>query len=104
MIKTLADLDSLLKTKLSKNLESSSVKFINKETAEEQIKLKKNTRTDGFTSPTKTAKKQKVLQNYSVGAISQIKISNQYQALAGSSALPAQDITVVPHTKYPPSI
>ncbi|GFY67243.1 hypothetical protein TNIN_228421 [Trichonephila inaurata madagascariensis] len=66
--------------------------------------VKKNTRTDDFVSPTKFAKKQKVVKNDSVGATASIKITNQYQALAGNSTLPDPDTTVVPVAaqKIPP--
>ncbi|GFS64144.1 putative RNA-directed DNA polymerase from transposon X-element [Trichonephila clavipes] len=51
----------------------------------------KKTRTDGFTSPTKQVKKQKVLQNYSVGALAPINTSNKFQPIAGSSAIPEKE-------------
>ncbi|GFY53473.1 hypothetical protein TNIN_148581 [Trichonephila inaurata madagascariensis] len=85
-----------------------------KDTAEAKSVVKKNTRTvcvrerererEDFVSPTKFAKKQKVVKNDSVGATAPIKITNQYQALAGNSTLPDPDTTVVPVAaqKYPP--
>ncbi|GFU86254.1 hypothetical protein TNCV_369101 [Trichonephila clavipes] len=51
----------------------------------------KKTRNDGFTSPTKQVKKQKVLQNYSVGALAPINTSNKFQPIAGSSAMPEKE-------------
>ncbi|GFT92341.1 hypothetical protein TNCV_3863791 [Trichonephila clavipes] len=33
----------------------------------DELKTKKSTRNEGFTSPAKVAKKQKILENYSVG-------------------------------------
>ncbi|GFY70505.1 hypothetical protein TNIN_213901 [Trichonephila inaurata madagascariensis] len=75
-----------------------------KDITEAKLVVKKNTRTDGFVSPTKFAKKQKVVKNDSVGATAPVKITNQYQALAGNSTLPDADITVVPVAtpKIPP--
>ncbi|GFY60427.1 nucleic-acid-binding protein from transposon X-element [Trichonephila inaurata madagascariensis] len=75
-----------------------------KDTTEDKSVVKKNTRTEDFVSPTKFAKKQKVVENDSVGATAPIKIANQYQALAGNSTLPDPDITVVPAAaqKIPP--
>ncbi|GFT08120.1 nucleic-acid-binding protein from transposon X-element [Trichonephila clavipes] len=64
-------------------------KTINK-SIENSNKTKK-TRTDGFTSPTKQVKKQKVLQNYSVGALAPINTSNKFQPIAGSSAMPEKE-------------
>ncbi|GFW82899.1 hypothetical protein TNCV_2209511 [Trichonephila clavipes] len=57
---------------------------------------KKNNRQNGFVTPAKVAKKQKVLQNYSFGAATPVDTTNKFQALTGSDALPTQDDTVVP--------
>ncbi|GFY63913.1 hypothetical protein TNIN_496821 [Trichonephila inaurata madagascariensis] len=74
-----------------------------KDTTEVKSVVKKNTRTKDFVSPTKFAKKAKVVENDSVGATHH-QIANQYQALAGNSTLPDPDITVVPVAtrKIPP--
>ncbi|GFY62967.1 hypothetical protein TNIN_309531 [Trichonephila inaurata madagascariensis] len=97
MTKTLADDDRQYETYLAeKQKETDVINLTNKVAPEDQTKIKKNTRIDGFTSPAKFAKKQKVLQNYFVGANAPVKTSNQYQALAGNSTLPDQDITAVP--------
>ncbi|GFQ77625.1 hypothetical protein TNCT_290271 [Trichonephila clavata] len=50
-------------------------------------KAKKNL-LDGFTSPSKTAKRARILQNYSVGAKALIETSNKFQSLAGSDTQP----------------
>ncbi|GFY75763.1 nucleic-acid-binding protein from transposon X-element [Trichonephila inaurata madagascariensis] len=57
---------------------------------------KGNSRSDGFISPQKVAKKQKILQNYTLGATAPVNISNKLQSIAGSAALPTQDDTAVP--------
>ncbi|GFS56847.1 hypothetical protein TNIN_500661 [Trichonephila inaurata madagascariensis] len=68
-------------------------------------KIKKSDRSDGFTTPSKAAKKQKVLQNYSVGANAPVNTSNKFQPLAGTAML-TQDNTampVAPPQECPPS-
>ncbi|GFT44440.1 hypothetical protein TNCV_5054581 [Trichonephila clavipes] len=49
-----------------------------------------------FASPTKVAKKQKILQNYSVGVDAPINVQNKFTALAGSSAMPDSGNAAVP--------
>ncbi|GFU20866.1 hypothetical protein TNCV_3952971 [Trichonephila clavipes] len=65
---------------------------------------KKNNRQDGFVTPAKVAKKQKLLQNYSFGAATPVTTTNQFQVLTGSDALPTPDPTAVPVAtpKIPP--
>ncbi|GFX32442.1 probable RNA-directed DNA polymerase from transposon BS [Trichonephila clavipes] len=58
----------------------------------DELKTKKSTRNEGFTSPTKVAKKQKILANYSVG-VDAVNVQNKFKALAGSSAMPDSEIT-----------
>ncbi|GFS53034.1 hypothetical protein TNIN_361511 [Trichonephila inaurata madagascariensis] len=72
-----------------------------KDTTEAKSVVKKNTRTERISSPPLNL--QKVVKNDSVGATAPIKITNQYQALAGNSTLPDPDTTVVPVAapKYP---
>ncbi|GFV92486.1 hypothetical protein TNCV_3950961 [Trichonephila clavipes] len=67
---------------------------------------KKNNRQDGFVTPAKVAKKQKVLQNYTFGAATPVNTTNKFQALTGSDASPTSDATAVPVApppKIPPS-
>ncbi|GFX34253.1 hypothetical protein TNCV_3226031 [Trichonephila clavipes] len=61
----------------------------------DEPKNKKLTRTEGFTSPTKVAKKQKILENYSVG-VDAVNVQNKFKALAGSSAMPDSVNAAVP--------
>ncbi|GFS89333.1 nucleic-acid-binding protein from transposon X-element [Trichonephila clavipes] len=70
----------------------------------DNLNKNKKTRTDGFISPTKQVKKQKVLQNYSVGALAPINTSNKFQPIAGSSAMPEKDTVAmsVATPKIPP--
>ncbi|GFU56755.1 hypothetical protein TNCV_2529031 [Trichonephila clavipes] len=49
-----------------------------------QSQVKKNNHSDGFASPTKVAKMQKVLQSYSYGAATPVNTNNKFQPLAGS--------------------
>ncbi|GFW94102.1 hypothetical protein TNCV_1713511 [Trichonephila clavipes] len=58
-------------------------------------KTKKSTRNEGFSSPTKVAKKQKILANYSVG-VDAVNVQNKFKALAGSSAMPDSVNAAVP--------
>ncbi|GFY39454.1 hypothetical protein TNIN_311331 [Trichonephila inaurata madagascariensis] len=58
-------------------------------------KVKNSDRSDGFTTPTKAAKKQKVLQNYSVGANAPVNTSNKFQPLASTATL-TQDNAAMP--------
>ncbi|GFT05508.1 hypothetical protein TNCV_3160021 [Trichonephila clavipes] len=62
----------------------------------DELKNKKVDRTEGFTSPTKVAKKQKILQNYSVGVDAPVNVQNKFNALAGSSAMPDSVNATVP--------
>ncbi|GFV75970.1 hypothetical protein TNCV_1455671 [Trichonephila clavipes] len=65
---------------------------------------KKTNRQDGFVTPAKVAKRQKVLQNYSFGAATPVNTTNKFQALTGSDASPTPDATAVPVApKIPPS-
>ncbi|GFT92325.1 nucleic-acid-binding protein from transposon X-element [Trichonephila clavipes] len=61
----------------------------------DELKTKKSTRNEGFTSPTKVAKKQKFLANYSVG-VDAVNVQNKFKALAGSSAMPDSVNAAVP--------
>ncbi|GFY72251.1 RNA-directed DNA polymerase from mobile element jockey [Trichonephila inaurata madagascariensis] len=72
--------------------------------SEENAKSKKNSRSDGFTSPHKVAKKQKILQNYTLGAPAPVNAKNKFQPIAGSAALSTQDDTAMPvvRPKIPP--
>ncbi|GFV70682.1 hypothetical protein TNCV_3842591 [Trichonephila clavipes] len=65
---------------------------------------KKNNRPDGFTSPTKVAKKQKVLQNYSIGAAAPASTKNKFQLLTENTMMPTTDDTAmsVASPKIPP--
>ncbi|GFS64171.1 nucleic-acid-binding protein from transposon X-element [Trichonephila clavipes] len=63
-----------------------------KEDFERILKEKSTKRTlwgtrKAFTSPTKVAKKQKILQNYSVGVDAPVNVQNKFKVLAGSSAM-----------------
>ncbi|GFW98314.1 hypothetical protein TNCV_1091921 [Trichonephila clavipes] len=62
----------------------------------DENKNKKNSRSDGFTSPPKVVKKRKILQKYSLGADAPINVENQFKALAGSSTMPDSDNAAVP--------
>ncbi|GFW53244.1 nucleic-acid-binding protein from transposon X-element [Trichonephila clavipes] len=65
---------------------------------EDPYKLKK-ARPDGFSSPTKHVKKQKMLQNYSIGATAPVATSNKFEPLAGPSTLPEKEIAAMSVTK-----
>ncbi|GFS84305.1 hypothetical protein TNCV_4605311 [Trichonephila clavipes] len=62
----------------------------------DEIKNKKTNRVEGFTSPIKVAKKQKILQNYSIGVDAPVNVQNKFNALAGSSAMPDSVNAAVP--------
>ncbi|GFT92332.1 hypothetical protein TNCV_2048771 [Trichonephila clavipes] len=62
----------------------------------DEIKDKKTNRVEGFTSPIKVAKKQKILQNYSIGVDAPVNVQNKFNALAGSSAMPDSVNAAVP--------
>ncbi|GFW70506.1 hypothetical protein TNCV_1978441 [Trichonephila clavipes] len=70
----------------------------------DEVKNKKTSRVEGFTSPTKVAKKQKILQNYSVGVDAPVNVQNKFNALAGSSAMPDSVNAAVPVAPKPPKI
>ncbi|GFX46596.1 hypothetical protein TNCV_4550351 [Trichonephila clavipes] len=57
---------------------------------------KKKNHLDGFTAPTKVVKKQKVLQNYSFGAVAPVTTTNKYQTLSGNDDVLTQDNTAMP--------
>ncbi|GFW55868.1 hypothetical protein TNCV_4390111 [Trichonephila clavipes] len=79
----------------------SKVNIINKTN---EIKNKKSNRVEAFTSPTKVAKKQKILENYSVG-VDAVNVQNKFNAIAGSSAMPDSVNAAVPvPTPKPPKI
>ncbi|GFU49573.1 probable RNA-directed DNA polymerase from transposon X-element [Trichonephila clavipes] len=65
----------------------------------DNLNKNKKTRTDGFVSPTKQVKKQKVLQNYSVGALAPVNTSNKFQPIAGSSAMPEKETVAMLYPK-----
>ncbi|GFS80863.1 nucleic-acid-binding protein from transposon X-element [Trichonephila clavipes] len=69
----------------------------------DEPKNKKLIRTEGFTSPTKVAKKQKILENYSVG-VDAVNVQNKFKALAGSSAMPDSVNAAVPVAPKAPKI
>ncbi|GFQ77354.1 hypothetical protein TNCT_271651 [Trichonephila clavata] len=64
-------------------------------------KNKKNPQ-DGFSFPAKTAKKPRILENYSVGALAPIATSNKFQTLAGSDSQPALTDAAIPVAPHPP--
>ncbi|GFT52016.1 hypothetical protein TNCV_2755991 [Trichonephila clavipes] len=72
----------------------------------DNLNKNKKTRTDGFVSPSKQVKKQKVLQNYSVGALAPVNTSNKFQPIAGSSAMPEKETVAMsvatPKIPHPP--
>ncbi|GFW73078.1 hypothetical protein TNCV_831971 [Trichonephila clavipes] len=85
--------NSLSKDNLKTNVNNvNSVNNVNND----EIKNKKNSRAEGFASPTKVAKKQKILQNYSLGADAPNNVQNKFTALAGSSAMPDTGNAAVP--------
>ncbi|GFW09649.1 hypothetical protein TNCV_1393501 [Trichonephila clavipes] len=65
---------------------------------------KKNNRPDGFASPTRVAKKQKLLQNYSFGAAAPVNTKNKFQLLTGRDASPTKDDTATPVALPPKKI
>ncbi|GFX61770.1 hypothetical protein TNCV_1382681 [Trichonephila clavipes] len=67
-----------------------------------EVKNKKTNRVEGFTSPTKVAKKQRILQNYSVGVDAPVNVQNKFNAIAGSSAMPDSVNAAVPVAPKPP--
>ncbi|GFW74194.1 hypothetical protein TNCV_2523981 [Trichonephila clavipes] len=84
-----------LKTNVTNVNNVNSVNNVNNVNNDE-IKNKKNSRAEDFASPTKVAKKQKILQNYSLGADAPINVQNKFTALAGSSAMPDSGNAAVP--------
>ncbi|GFT71623.1 hypothetical protein TNCV_3020941 [Trichonephila clavipes] len=67
---------------------------VNDKNASKTNEIKKKTnRVEGFTSPIKVAKKQKILQNYSIGVDAPVNVHNKFNALAGSSAMPVSEVT-----------
>ncbi|GFQ73011.1 hypothetical protein TNCT_517211, partial [Trichonephila clavata] len=67
-------------------------------------KAKKNL-LNGFTSPSKMAKRARILQNYSVGARAPIETTNKFQSLAGRDKQPTLTdpaMPVAPPPKIPP--
>ncbi|GFU29160.1 hypothetical protein TNCV_4837511 [Trichonephila clavipes] len=87
-------LQYILASSLSKDNVKTNANGINNAKSDE-IK-NKNSRVEGFASPTKVAKKQKILQNYSVGVDAPINVQNKFTALTGSSAMPDSDNAAVP--------
>ncbi|GFT32207.1 hypothetical protein TNCV_1034801 [Trichonephila clavipes] len=81
---------------LASNISNVKTNLNSKNPKTDEPKNKKLIRTEGFTSPTKTAKKQKILQNYSVGVDAPVNVQNKFKALAGSSAMPDSVNAVVP--------
>ncbi|GFX75378.1 nucleic-acid-binding protein from transposon X-element [Trichonephila clavipes] len=96
MVKKIEDCTKQLQTKFANTHLTATVSGGNS-----SVTLKKNNRQDGFVTPAKVAKKQKVLQNYSFGAATPVSTTNQFQALTGSDALPTPDPTAVP-VAHPP--
>ncbi|GFY75723.1 nucleic-acid-binding protein from transposon X-element [Trichonephila inaurata madagascariensis] len=96
--------ETAAKNKLTPTKEMIDKTEIAKDTTEDNSVPRKNTLTKDFISPTKFAKKQKVAENDPIGGPAPIKITNQYQALAGNSTIPDPDIAVVPVAtrKLPP--
>ncbi|GFY72351.1 hypothetical protein TNIN_284571 [Trichonephila inaurata madagascariensis] len=84
-------------TQLENQLEKLNVSKTNND------KLKNSDRSDGFTTPTKAAKKQKVLQNYSIGANAPVNTANKFQPLASTATL-TQDNVAMPVAPHPPQI
>ncbi|GFX42918.1 hypothetical protein TNCV_5072821 [Trichonephila clavipes] len=91
MVKKIEDCTKQLQAKLANTHLTATVSGGNSSQT-----LKKNNRQDGFVTPAKVAKKQKLLQNYSFGAATPVTTTNQFQALTGSDALPTPDPTAVP--------
>ncbi|GFX38282.1 hypothetical protein TNCV_3813281 [Trichonephila clavipes] len=79
---------------LASNISNSN--FNDNNTPKNKETKKKTSRVEGFTSPVKVAKKQKILQNYSIGVDAPIKVHNKFNALAGSSAMPVSVSAAVP--------
>ncbi|GFY38527.1 hypothetical protein TNIN_159601 [Trichonephila inaurata madagascariensis] len=109
LIKSIDEDAAKFKTKLHEtrlNTESVNQLILNNENNDDNAKSKKNSHSDGFISPQKVAKKQKILQNYTLGAKAPVNLNNQFQPIAGNAALPTQDDTAVPvaRPKIPPSI
>ncbi|GFT26359.1 hypothetical protein TNCV_264041 [Trichonephila clavipes] len=92
-----------------KNLKNDKNKITEKaktaKQTEDPNKLKK-ARPDGFTSPTKHVKKQKMLQNYTIGAAAPVTTNNKFEPLAGTSTLPEKENAAmsVATPKIPPSL
>ncbi|GFU82823.1 uncharacterized protein TNCV_266201 [Trichonephila clavipes] len=85
-----------------KNLKNDKNKITEKakttKQTEDPNKLKK-ARPDGYTSPTKHVKKQKMLQNYTIGAAAPVTTSNKFEPLAGTSTLPEKENAAMSVTK-----
>ncbi|GFV15993.1 hypothetical protein TNCV_4240361 [Trichonephila clavipes] len=81
---------------LASNISNSNSNVTENNIPKSQEIKKKTNRVEGFTSPVKTAKKQKILQNYSIGVDAPINVHNKFNALAGSSAMPVSVSAAVP--------
>ncbi|GFY61985.1 hypothetical protein TNIN_154351 [Trichonephila inaurata madagascariensis] len=93
--------EKLNKNKISTDNEDSE----NTKENNEITKAKKNNRPDGFKSSKKVAKKQKVLQNYSIGAAAPINTKNKFQPLDSKDAMLTKDDAAMPVApKIPPFI
>ncbi|GFR29486.1 hypothetical protein TNCT_341221 [Trichonephila clavata] len=71
-------------------------------TEEQSVKNKKNQQ-DGFTFPAKTAKKPRILENYTVGALAPIETRNKFQTLVGSDNQPTLTDAAIPVAPPPRS-
>ncbi|GFV93642.1 nucleic-acid-binding protein from transposon X-element [Trichonephila clavipes] len=90
---------------LATNISKSNNNVTENNIPKSQETKKKTNRVEGFTSPVKTAKKQKILQNYSIGVDAPINVQNKFNVLAGSSAMPVSVNAAVPvATPKPPKI
>ncbi|GFT06624.1 hypothetical protein TNCV_2855521 [Trichonephila clavipes] len=81
---------------LANNISNVKTNINSKNAKTDEPKNKKVIRTEGFTSPTKVAKKQKILQNYSIGKDAPVNVQNKFNAIAGSSAMPDSVNAAVP--------
>ncbi|GFY77499.1 hypothetical protein TNIN_123041 [Trichonephila inaurata madagascariensis] len=86
------DKGKLNKTKINVDSEDLDKTKVNSEIS----KAKKNNRPDGFKSPKKVVKRQKVLQNYSIGAAAPINTNNKFQPLDGKDATLTKDDAAMP--------
>ncbi|GFT97998.1 nucleic-acid-binding protein from transposon X-element [Trichonephila clavipes] len=90
---------------LASNISNLNSNVNEKNTPKTKEIKKKTNRVEGFTSPVKVAKKQKILQNYSIGVDAPINVHNKFNALAGSSAMPVSVSAAVPvASPKPPKI